>query len=62
MEFADFMENSAKTPSFVKGINRAKVKLETHCGAFVFDYSDIWGTEKEDFVHHFNIENEEVVA
>ena len=42
MEFALFMDNSAKTPSFLRSIDRAKVSVEDTCGAFVFDANEVW--------------------
>jgi hypothetical protein len=44
-EFALFIENSAKTPSFLKGIDRAKITYEETCGAFVFDTNEIWSQD-----------------
>lgn len=41
-EFPLFIESSAKTPSFLKGIDRAKISYEDTCGAFVFDANEVW--------------------
>jgi hypothetical protein len=47
MEFAKFMDNSAKTPSFLKTIDRATIEVDETCGCGVFEIDDVWTTENE---------------
>lgn len=42
MEFGNFIDNCAKTPSFLKGFDRAKVEVEETCGAKVFESNTVW--------------------
>jgi hypothetical protein len=48
-EFAGFMDNMAKTPSFIQGIDRARVEVEETCGACVFDTSNVWPSNVKDY-------------
>jgi hypothetical protein len=41
-EFADFIENCAKTPSFLKALDRANIKIDKTCGSYVFETNDVW--------------------
>ena len=45
-ELASFMDAFAKTPSFLKNIDKAKVIIEKTCGAKVFTCSTLWGGQK----------------
>lgn len=51
MEFGNFIDNCAKTPSFLRVFDRAKVNVEETCGAKVFDANIIW-TNTQDELHH----------
>lgn len=59
IEFGDFMLSCAKTPSFLMGYDREKVKVEESCGAFVFSYTDIWASNEKDLTSIFKNENED---
>jgi hypothetical protein len=48
MEFGQFMENSAKTQSFMGGLDRAKVKFDGSLGVIVFEKTEVWFKENED--------------
>ena len=41
------MDAFAKTPSFLKNIDKAKVRIEKTCGAKVFTSSTLWGGQGE---------------
>jgi hypothetical protein len=45
VEFADFIENSAKTPSFLYVFDRAKVEIDETCGSYVFETNDVWAND-----------------
>jgi hypothetical protein len=42
IEFIQFIDASAKTPSFLKGIDRAKIEVDDTFGAYVFESTEIW--------------------
>lgn len=50
MEFGNFIDNCAKTPSFLRVYDRAKVEVEETCGAKVFEANTIW-TDTQDEMH-----------
>lgn len=50
MEFGNFIENCAKTPSFLKVFDRSNVEVEETCGSKVFDHTTIWDDEAKDLV------------
>ena len=47
-ELGSFMNAFAKTPSFLKNINQAKVIIEKTCGAKVFTCRTLWGGQGKD--------------
>lgn len=58
IEFADFLEAASKTPSFLKQLNRANVKVESSIGAAVFETNDIWfHTTEYEFKSQFESKN-----
>jgi hypothetical protein len=48
-EFLQFMNNMAKTPSFLQGYDRARVEVEETCGACVFDTSNVWPSNIKEY-------------
>jgi hypothetical protein len=42
MEFAEFIDNCAKTPSFLSGIDKARVVIDDSFGAKVIETTEIW--------------------
>ena len=50
---AEYIENSAKTPSFLQLYDRANIEIEEACGCFVFDSSKLWCADTESFSQNF---------
>lgn len=50
LEFGNFIENCAKSPSFLKDFDRATVYIEETCGAKVFESNVIWTNKSEEML------------
>lgn len=61
-EFVLFIESCAKTPSFLKSIDRAKLKYEETCGAFVFDENEVWSADPDTFNYENKNAEEKIVV
>ena len=64
VEFLPFIDNIAKSPSFLSGIDRAKVDVDDTFGAVVFDGNNAWEKSEVEFKQKFedaSIEEERIV-